>query len=573
MAINLFQNPNLINLSSAISDVDKTLQEISQKNPTSPDQMTSEQLKAAGYTLGTTTVYDSDIGYFEVPAWLDPKGNAANFNTSQIQRNDYQAAADKRRTEEIQGNFTYIPVGGDEEGGIAPTSYVKIPNAKIGYETPQDISRNAVFQDVNAFSGGQLGKIADAINSGQYKITDDKSQMVTKYGTYNLTPLGNGLYDIPIGARVGSYNVAIGINDKGQAIFDKNFLDNGAVRYRGGSAGGMLQNFVQDIGPVGNIALAVATGGLSIPEQIAAQTAYNMVGGADFENALKGAALNVALSEGVKASGLLGGGTQSNLTTDINGELIPFDEGLTGIDIGDVIPATPEQLAGLYGTGGVFNPPVDTTGIDMGDVIPATEAQLRGLYETQGIFRPPMEGIDMGETIPFTSEQIAGLYPIDNAFIPPGIDIGDTIPYTQEQIAGLYPTEDSFRPPVTNVVDDYFKPDSTLTTPITMPSLKDLANAAVVASTINSLVNQPSMGGGTTTGGGGFNMVPIPSDWKSPTYNQQFTPTDLNKLFTTANLLKGTQWENLPPEIKFAAAPTMEALTNMISNGQTTARS
>ena len=422
------------------------------------------------------------------------------------------------------------------------------------YKRPTEISQNAAFQDINAFSGGQLEKIYDSINSGAYKIAPDKSALLTPYATFQLQPLGNGLYDIPIGARSGSYNVAIGINDKGEAQFDKKFLDAGAIRYQGGSNGGFLQNFVQDVGPVGNIALAVATGGASIPTQLAAQTAYNMIGGADFEDALKGAALNVALSEGVKASGLLGGdATKTSFAPEMGDELIPFDEGLTGIDIGDVIPATPEQLSGLYGTGGVFRPPME--GIDMGETIPFTPEQVEGLYPVGGAFMP--EGIDVGDTIPYTQEQIAGLYPPGSAFLPSGytgtegIDTGDVIPTTPGQLEGLYPPGGVFVPPKTT----------------TLPSIRDLANAAVIAGTVNSLVNPPSLGGGPTTGGGGFNIVPVPSDWKSPTYNQQFTPLDLNSLFTTANLLKGTQWENLPPEIQFV--PTMEALTNIISNGQT----
>lgn len=408
---------------------------------------------------------------------------------------------------------------------------------------------------------------------------------------------------------------------------------------------GGITDAIQDLGPLGQIGLAVATGGLSIPEQLAAQTLYNAAGGASFEDALKGAALSVALTEGVKASGLLGGKTQSNLAPEIDGDLIPFDEGLTGIDIGDVIPATPAQLEGLYPVGGVFNPPVDTTGIDIGETIPFTPEQVEGLYPPQNVFLPegidvgetipatpeqleglyppndiftPMEGIDMGDTIPATEEQLAGLYPENNTFLPEGIDVGDTIPYTQEQIAGLYPPGDIFNPPIDTTgidtgdvipftpeqveglyppgdtflpggytgtegidtgdvipttpaqLEGLYPPSNTFVPPPTLPSIKDIANAAVIAGTINSIVNPPSLDVGGS--GGGFAVVPVPSEWRAPTYSQSFTPFDINSLFTTQNLLGGTQWQNLPPEIQFAVAPTMQALTDMISNGQTTTR-
>lgn len=241
----------------------------------------------------------------------------------------------------------------------------------------------------------------------------------------------------------------------------------------------------------------------------------------DQGGSLEDAALNAALTYGAQElAKTVSGGATSSFAPEMGDELVPFDDVLSGLDIGDVIPTTPEQL--------------------------------RGLYETGGVFRPPMEGIDMGETIPFTPEQVSGLYPDNGAFLPvgytgtEGLDTGDVIPYTEQQIAGLYPTDGKFTPPYV------------------LPSVKDLANAAVAAKTVDSLLNPPSTGGGTTSGGG-FAIVPIPSDWRSPTYNQAFTPIDLNSLFTTANLLGGTQWATRQPEIEFAARPTMEALTKMIS--------
>lgn len=41
----------------------------------------------------------------------------------------------------------------------------------------------------------------------------------------------------------------------------------------------------------------------------------------------------------------------------------------------------------------------------------------------------------------------------------------------------------------------------------------------------------------------GFGIVPIPADWKSPAYNQQFTPSAPID-FGSPELLKGTQWES-----------------------------
>ena len=54
---------------------------------------------------------------------------------------------------------------------------------------------------------------------------------------------------------------------------------------------------MQDLGPLGQIAIAVATGGLSIPQQIAANMAIQVLSGGDLDDAIKGAALSFAGSQ------------------------------------------------------------------------------------------------------------------------------------------------------------------------------------------------------------------------------------------------------------------------------------
>lgn len=50
------------------------------------------------------------------------------------------------------------------------------------------------------------------------------------------------------------------------------------------------------------------------------------------------------------------------------------------------------------------------------------------------------------------------------------------------------------------------------------------------------------------TGQTGFAMVPIPEDWKSPTYAASSAPIDLNSIFSNQNMLGGTQWAGLPSQ-------------------------
>ena len=55
-----------------------------------------------------------------------------------------------------------------------------------------------------------------------------------------------------------------------------------------------LAMFMKDIGPLGNIMIAVATGGLSVPQQIAAKFAIDVLSGNDLNAALKKAAISYA---------------------------------------------------------------------------------------------------------------------------------------------------------------------------------------------------------------------------------------------------------------------------------------
>jgi hypothetical protein len=84
--------------------------------------------------------------------------------------------------------------------------------------------------------------------------------------------------------------------------------------------------------------------------------------------------------------------------------------------------------------------------------------------------------------------------------------------------------------------------------------------------------DQPSGGGG---GFAGFEQVPIPADWRSPTYAASSAPIDLSSIFTDQNLLAGTQWQGLPtqqPNISFndifASGQQQTPMGNMVDINQ-----
>jgi len=69
------------------------------------------------------------------------------------------------------------------------------------------------------------------------------------------------------------------------------------IFYTQGASSNDLANLMADLGPIGQIGLAIATGGLSIPQQIAANLAISVLSGKDIGDAIKGAAVSFVGSQ------------------------------------------------------------------------------------------------------------------------------------------------------------------------------------------------------------------------------------------------------------------------------------
>jgi len=76
-------------------------------------------------------------------------------------------------------------------------------------------------------------------------------------------------------------------------------------------------------------------------------------------------------------------------------------------------------------------------------------------------------------------------------------------------------------------------------------TVADVIKTIPLVNTVTTLLN-PTKPPTTPTTPTGFGIVPIPSDWRSPTYSAPSAPVDFNSLFTDQNLLAGTQWQGLP---------------------------
>lgn len=106
-------------------------------------------------------------------------------------------------------------------------------------------------------------------------------------------------------------------------------------------------------------------------------------------------------------------------------------------------------------------------------------------------------------------------------------------------------------------------------------SIIDYARAGLL---VNAITGDPlGLAGDQPTGGGGstgFEQVPIPAEWKSPTYAAPSAPIDLSSIFTDQNLLAGTQWQGLPQQQNvsfndiFASGQQQTPMGNMVDINQ-----
>lgn len=87
-----------------------------------------------------------------------------------------------------------------------------------------------------------------------------------------------------------------------------------------GGSSNTLANLINDLGPLGQIGLAIATGGLSIPQQIAAQAALSIASGADIKDVAKNVAVSTIM-QGIPGSSIVKEGADFLNTVDSSGVL------------------------------------------------------------------------------------------------------------------------------------------------------------------------------------------------------------------------------------------------------------
>jgi len=119
----------------------------------------------------------------------------------------------------------------------------------------------------------------------------------------------------------------------------------------------------------------------------------------------------------------------------------------------------------------------------------------------------------------------------------------------------------------------YKGPVETPSSPLTKSQIEGMIKVGLMVAGASqaSKAVQDAISSGDDTTQGGFPFTPSDiSGWASPTYTQTFQgPIDLNSLFTTDNLLGGTQWAGLQGN-QFANIPqvSMSDFISSIQNGK-----
>lgn len=247
----------------------------------------------------------------------------------------------------------------------------KLKNFDKGYLIPaedfQSATKNASTPD--AYTGGQLQPFVQMDLSS---LKEPPTGLMLRNGQKSYASASGLSYTDPSG-QFWNYNPPSG----GGGLLDDLGL-------------GGITDVIQDLGPIGQIGMAIATGGLSLPEQLAAMTAYNAAGGASFEDALKNAAVSTALSQGIQS---LAGGP--NLGSTNPADYAGLQSGLGGGEFSESLGAGADDIMTSIGGAGQMGG-VPTGGI--GDLVTSTT-----LPKTDYSLSSGKEGLGLKASAPTTT--------------------------------------------------------------------------------------------------------------------------------------------------------------------------
>jgi len=219
----------------------------------------------------------TDIRQFgKVPVYEDVVEIGKSFNGQRVFTS----------TDEYTGQpFSYIvkPSGQYDQDGNETSTIVEVPSgAKLETVYGQFVGGDDSYAAVDPSKLKTInGKLV--VDTGQTSF-GNKATGQAVANTYGERQTGNAFGGTFAGSGNTGYRVQF--TPDGTPIF-----------YTTYATSNDLAILLQDLGPIGQIGLALATGGLSIPQQIAAQVAIQVLSGADLETVIKNAAVSFATAQ------------------------------------------------------------------------------------------------------------------------------------------------------------------------------------------------------------------------------------------------------------------------------------
>jgi hypothetical protein len=386
----------------------------------------------------------------------------------------------------------------------------------------------------------------------------DAADVVDLYGKQVVLPngqVGTALYDTS-GNLAGMRTVV------GDTI--TTYSPTGDVR----SVESMKGDFLTDLAPVIAMGASVlgapyVSGLLSsvAPSALAAGTAANA--------AATGAVLgggSAAITGNDILKGALLGGLGGYASNALSGATTPTDLGMNS----NLTMAQIESGLGTPGYGygaqaassGLFNPAVIGSGAytqtsyphDMADLLAADALQLQGQV---GNNLPAIEqnlvasGVD-----PLIAADVSG-----NVALNPSVSQYDLTNYINTNLGGnLYDVNTSALQSTNGAGGS---PANATTTGSNI-TLNDVMNAVKVGSLVAGAVGSASGGSSDS----GFDIVPVPSDWKTPLYEGTKNFPALPQIdFGSRELLRGTQWEKYlnPQAATSTVAPKYQSVQDIVN--------
>jgi hypothetical protein len=432
------------------------------------------------------------------------------FKTSKSEIDKFNALAPEQKSK-IEAVNKILSAGNNGNSGlqVSMSDVLNNPNS-----TPQQLANKKVI-DYWSNESEAFSRVINAANTSPEKLkvinTENGLALTTGenpgYDTLYLNPTGQpNVYNFTTYNQKAGGNIhgVIGVNaDTGQVspVVDaaKQFA------YTPGSSGsffggliGSLGDIFKDLGPIGVVLGNIVTPGLGTA--LGVITAIDE--GADIEDIAK----NIAIGEIVNQVGVGTELTDSTVAADL------VDNTLKGLLTGQDLDQALTNSVVSSVAGEVTNQTRDDFQADVEDVLdsPASTPVSDFLSDVNDVL-----------DLPIMPEPVSGQDLAADAI--PGNTIDDIInvlpPLTEPQLppAPPAPTEPG----------------------LTKAQVETLIKTALAATAADQVINQPE------TKPPGFDIVPVPTDWKSPVYDQSFTPIDLDSIFQN---LQGaqTQWKPRP---------------------------